>query len=56
MLYDFGIDIMEAVEIMGHSNSKMLLDTYAELRKQEKDSRNKLNAYVNKPRKSAENG
>ena len=46
MLYYSGIDIMEAVEIMGHSDSKMLLDTYAELRKQEKDSRNKLNDFL----------
>lgn len=45
-LYYSGIDIMEAVEIMGHANSQMILDTYAELRKQEHDSVGKLNDYV----------
>lgn len=48
MLYYSGIDIMEAVEIMGHANSKMLLDTYAELRKQESKSIEKLNSFVQK--------
>ena len=48
MLYYSGIDIMEAVEIMGHSNSKMLLDTYAELRRQEGKSIQKLNDFAKK--------
>lgn len=48
MLYYSDIDILEAVDMMGHANSRMILDTYAELRKQEKDSRDKLNAYVKK--------
>ena len=39
---------MEAVEIMGHSNSKMLLDTYAELRRQEGKSIQKLNDFAKK--------
>ena len=47
-LYYSGIDIMEAVEIMGHANSQMILDTYAELRKQERNSIKKLNDYVSK--------
>lgn len=46
-LYYSGIDIMEAVEIMGHANSQMILDTYAELRKEERNSVKKLNNYVN---------
>lgn len=46
MLYYSGIDMMEAVEMMGHSNSKMILDTYAELRKQEKKSAEKINSYL----------
>ena len=53
MLYYSGIDIMEAVEIMGHANSQMILDTYAELRKKEKDSRDKLNAFLQDNRKTA---
>ncbi len=47
-LYYSGIDIMEAVNMMGHSDSKMLLDTYAELRKEERTSKNKLNNYIRK--------
>lgn len=46
MLYYSGIDMMEAVEMMGHSNSKMILDTYAELRKQEKNSAEKINSFL----------
>lgn len=48
MLYYSGIDILEAVEMMGHSNSRMILDTYAELRRQERDSRDKINAFLSK--------
>ena len=33
---------------MGHSNSKMLLDTYAELRRQEGKSIQKLNDFAKK--------
>lgn len=46
MLYYSGIDIMEAVEMMGHANSQMILDTYAELRKQERSSADKLNLFL----------
>src|SRR5699024_10033663 len=48
MLYYSGIDILDAVEMMGHSNSRMILDTYAELRTQERDSRDKINAFLSK--------
>ena len=46
MLYYSGIDMMEAVEMMGHADSKMILDTYAEIRKQEKNSADKINSFL----------
>lgn len=46
MLYYSGIDLLEAVDMMGHADSRMLLDTYTELRKEERDSRDKLNSFI----------
>ncbi len=48
MLYYSGIDLMEAVEMMGHANSQMILDTYAELRKHGQSSADKLNLFLKK--------
>lgn len=48
MLYYSGIDMMEAVNMMGHANSQMILDVYAELRKKENESANKINDYIRK--------
>ncbi len=48
LLYYSGIDVLEAVDMMGHADSRILLDTYTELRKQERDSRDKINSFLEK--------
>lgn len=45
-LYYSGIDLMEACRLMGHANTRMLTDVYAELQKKESNSKSKLDAYV----------
>lgn len=46
ILYYSGVDLLEAIRLFGHSDSKMLTDVYAELRKEESKSKEKLNKYV----------
>ena len=48
LLYYSGIDVLEAVDMMGHADSRILLDTYTELRKQERDSRDKIISFLEK--------
>lgn len=46
ILYYSGVDLLEAIRLFGHSDSKTLTDIYAELRKEESKSKNKLNEYL----------
>lgn len=48
ILYYSGIDLLEAIRLFGHADSKTLTDIYAELRKDESRSKEKLNEYVEK--------
>lgn len=45
MLYYSGIGIKEAQDLMGDKNSKMILDIYTHLQKDNEDTLNKLNFY-----------
>lgn len=46
ILYYSGIDILEAIRLFGHADSKTMTDIYAELRKEESNSKDKLNQYL----------
>lgn len=46
ILYYSGIDILEAIRLFGHADSKTMTDIYAELRKEESCSKEKLNKYL----------
>lgn len=46
ILYYSGIDLLEAIRLFGHSDSRTLTDIYAELRKEESNSKDKLNEYL----------
>lgn len=48
ILYYSGVDLLEAIRLFGHSDSKTLTDIYAELRKEESRSKDKLNEYLTK--------
>ena len=48
ILYYSGVDLLEAIRLFGHSDSKTLTDVYAELRKEESKSKDKLNEYLTK--------
>ena len=48
ILYYSGVDLLEAIRLFGHSDSKTLTDIYAELRKEESKSKDKLNEYLTK--------
>lgn len=47
MLYYAGVSLKEAQSIMGHKSSKMVLDVYTHLKKEEDDSKDKLDTYFN---------
>lgn len=47
MLYYAGVSLKEAQSIMGHRSSKMVLDVYTHLKKEEDDSKDKLDTYFN---------
>lgn len=47
MLYYAGIGIKEAQDLMGDKNSKMILDVYTHLQKENENSLEKLNNYFN---------
>lgn len=46
ILYYSGVDLLDAVRIFGHSDSRTLTDIYAELRQAESNSIKKLNRYL----------
>ena len=46
ILYYSGVDLLDAIRIFGHSDSKTMTDIYAELRKSESDSASKINSYL----------
>lgn len=46
ILYYSGIDILEAIRLFGHADSKTMTDIYTELRKEESCSKEKLNKYL----------
>lgn len=46
ILYYSGIDIKEAARLMGHSNTSMILNVYAELDKKKSSSKEKLSQYL----------
>lgn len=46
ILYYSGIDIKEAARLMGHSDTTMILNIYAELDKKRSNSKNKLSLYL----------
>lgn len=46
ILYYSGVDLMEAIRLFGHADSRTLTDIYAELRKEESNSKEKLNRYL----------
>lgn len=48
ILYYSGVDLLEAIRLFGHADSKTLTDIYAELRKEESKSKDKLNEYLTK--------
>lgn len=47
MLYYAGVSLKEAQSIMGHKSSKMVLDVYTHLKKDEDNSKDKLDTYFN---------
>ena len=46
ILYYSGVDLLDAIRIFGHSDSKTMTDIYAELRRSESKSTDKLNKYL----------
>lgn len=46
ILYYSGVDLLDAIRIFGHADSKTLTDIYAELRQSESKSAEKLNKYL----------
>lgn len=46
ILYYSGIDILEAIRLFGHADSKTMTDIYTELRSEESGSKDKLNKYL----------
>ena len=46
ILYYSGVDLLEAIRLFGHADTKTLTDIYAELREEESNSRSKLNEYL----------
>lgn len=46
ILYYSGIDMKEAARLMGHSDTSMILDIYAELDKKKSSSKDKLSQYL----------
>jgi len=48
ILYYSGVDLLDAIRIFGHSDSKTMTDIYTELRKAESDSATKINSYLEK--------
>ena len=45
MLYYSGVSLKEAQSLMGHKSSKMVLDIYTHLKKEEENTQEKLNTY-----------
>ena len=48
ILYYSGVDLLEAIRLFGHEDSRTLTDIYAELREEESNSKDKLNEYLDK--------
>lgn len=48
ILYYSGIDLLEAIRLFGHEDSRTMTDIYTELRKEESKSKTKLDEYLTK--------